>query len=96
MRDYFLPAIPNECLLDQFAYKITESTTSALICLTDTVGRLLESNRYVHCVIINFSKVFDTVNHEILLKKITTVFNPWQYIELDCFFSDRSQATRVG
>jgi len=86
MRDYFLTAIPNECLLDQFVYKITGSTTSALICLTDTVGRLLESNRYVRCV--DFSKTFDTVNYEILLKKITTVFNPWQYIELDCFFSN--------
>jgi len=50
----------------------------------------------VHCVIIDFSKAFDTVNHEILLKTITTVVNPWQYIELDCFFSDRSQATRVN
>ena len=37
--------------------------------LSDTVGRLLESNRSVRCVIIDFSKAFDTVNHEILLKK---------------------------
>ena len=50
----------------------------------------------MHCVIIDFSKAFDTVNHEILLKTITTVVNSWQYIELDCFFSDRSQATRVN
>ena len=50
----------------------------------------------MRCVIIDFLKAFDTVNHEILLKTITTVVNPWQYIELDCFFSDRSQATRVN
>jgi len=37
MRDFFLPVIPDECLRDQFAYKITGSTTSALVCLTDTV-----------------------------------------------------------
>ena len=53
MRDFFLPVIPDECLRDQFAYKITGSTTSALVYLTDTVGRLLESNRYVRCVMTN-------------------------------------------
>jgi len=53
MRDFFLPVIPDECLRDQFAYKITGSTTSALVYLTDTVDRLLESNRYVRCVMTN-------------------------------------------
>ena len=68
MRDFFLPVIPDECLRNQFAYKLTGSTTSALVYLTDTVGRLLESNRYVRCVMIDFSKAFDTVNHEVLVK----------------------------
>jgi len=87
MRDYFLPAIPmNVLLINLHTCKITGSTTSALICLTDTVGRLLESNRYVRCVIIDFSKAFDIANHEILQKKITTVLNPCEYIELYCFF----------
>jgi len=54
---------------DQYAYKITGSTTSALVCLTGTVGRLLESNRYVRCIMIDFYKAFDTVNHAFLLKQ---------------------------
>ena len=69
-RDYFIPYIPDDCLLDQYAYKITGSTTSMLVWLTDTVGRLLESNQYVRCIMIDFSKAFDTVNHETLLSKL--------------------------
>ena len=67
-----LPVIPNENLRDQFAYKLSGSTTSALVSLTDTVGRLLEVNKYVslRCIMIDFSKAFDTVNHEILLSKL--------------------------
>ena len=34
---------------DQFAYKITVSTTSALVYLTDTVGRLLYSEKRTSC-----------------------------------------------
>ena len=58
MRDFFLPVIPDECLCDQFAYKITGSTTSALVYLTDTVSRLLESqsSEYVRCVMIDFGE----------------------------------------
>ena len=43
---------------DQFAYKITGSTTSALVYLTDTVSRLLESqsSEYVPCVMIDFGE----------------------------------------
>ena len=70
MRKHLLPVIPNENLRDQFAYKLSGSTTSALVSLTDTVGRLLEVNKYVRCIMIDFPKAFDTVNHEILLSKM--------------------------
>ena len=47
MRKHLLPVIPNENLRDQFAYKLSGSTTSALVSLTDTVGIVLEVNKYV-------------------------------------------------
>ena len=36
MRKHLLPVIPNENLRDQYAYKLSGSTTSALVSLTDT------------------------------------------------------------
>jgi len=65
-----LPVIPNENLRDQFAYILSGSTTSAFVSLTDTVSRLLEVNKYVRCIVIDFSKAFDTVNYEIFLSKL--------------------------
>ena len=44
--DYLLPCIPSENLVDQYVYKLTGNTTCAIINITDTVGRMLESNRY--------------------------------------------------
>ena len=97
VRDYFIPYIPNDCLLDQYAYKITGSTTSMLICLSDMVGRLLESNRYVRCVMIDFSKAFDTVNHQILLSKLKMFPIPVNVIKwIMSFLTGRSQSTKVN
>ena len=42
----------------------------ALVCLHYHVTRLLESNAYVRCLIVNFSKAFDTIDHVILLSKL--------------------------
>jgi len=49
---YDIEAMKSSNLRDQFAYRLSGSTTSALVSLTDTIGRLLEVNNYV----INFSK----------------------------------------
>ena len=96
-RDYFIPYIPSDCLLDQYAYKITGSTTSMLISLTDTVGRLLESNQYVRCIMIDFSKAFDTVNHEILLSKLKLFPIPVNIIKwIMSFLTNRSQSTKAN
>ena len=96
MHDFFLPVIPDECLRDQFAYKITGST-SALVYLTDTVGRLLESNRYVRCVMIDFSKAFDTVNHEVLVRKLQQFALPGNNLKwIASSLLDRSQSTKVN
>jgi len=56
----------------------TGSTICALADLTYRIHTLLESNQYVRCVLIDFSKAFDTVDHTILARKLfrleTSVF----------------------
>jgi len=68
------PAIPLENLSDRFAFKPTGSTINALIYLTQHVTRLLENNAYVRCLMIDFSKALDVVNHVVLLSKLETLF----------------------
>jgi len=42
--------MPRENLVDQYAYKTTGSITHAVINITGTVGRMVESSRYVRCL----------------------------------------------
>ena len=55
-------------MVDQFASKPTGSTTAALVELLHLVHTMFDQgNDYVRCILIDFSKAFDVVNHEILL-----------------------------
>ena len=42
----------------------------ALIEITDNIKRLLDERNYVIGIFIDFKKAFDTVDHEIMLKKL--------------------------
>src|SRR5712691_1748562 len=47
VRKYLMPSLPSDLLNDQFAYKLTGSTTSALAAINHHVAKLLETNSYV-------------------------------------------------
>ena len=57
----------------QFGFRKFHSTSLALMYLVDKISKALHEGDYVLGVFIDFSKAFDTVNHEILLRKI------WHY-----------------
>ena len=67
------PAINTICIADQFGFRSTGSTTCALVYFMHHVGltRMLETNAFVRCLLIDFSKAFDTVDHAILLEKVS-------------------------
>ena len=97
--DYLIPYIPCEYLTDQYTYwyKTTGSTTCAIINITDTVGRMLENNRYVRCLLLDFSKAFDTVDHLLLLKKLHSYHLPGNISSwIVSFLTDRSQCTKIN
>jgi len=86
---YLLPALPS----DQFAYKPTGSTAAALIAITHHISHLLESSSYFRCILIDYSKAFDTINHAVLLQKLKQLNIPSNiFLFIINFLSGRTQA----
>ena len=71
VRRWLRPAINPSDICDQFAFRPTGSTTTALTFCFHHVTRLLETNQYVRCFLIDFRKAFDTVNHPVNQTKET-------------------------
>ena len=69
MHNYLLSALRDFDLSEQFAFKPTGSTTAAIFIMHH-VTRMLETNAYVRCLLVDFSKAFDTISHPILIKKL--------------------------
>ena len=55
------PAINLQSIADQFGFRPTGSTTCALVYFMHHVTRMLETNAYVRCLLVDFSKAFDIV-----------------------------------
>ena len=95
---YLWPSMNDEQMSDQFAFKPTGSTTAAIIELLHIFLSMFDQcNDYVRCVLIDYTKTFDVVNHEILLKELSilglniSIFN-W----IADFLTGRSQAVKLG
>jgi hypothetical protein len=58
---------------DQYAFRPTGSTTSALISLFHHMSNLLQNYPFVHLIALDFSKAFDTVRHSTLLQKFANL-----------------------
>ena len=54
----------------QFGFRTGHSTDHALISLTETIKASLDKKRFGCGIFIDLQKAFDTVNHDILLKKL--------------------------
>ena len=55
---------------NQFGFRPSHSTTHALIGATENLYKSLDSNLHTLGIFIDFSKAFDTVNHNILCSKL--------------------------
>jgi hypothetical protein len=85
------PAIPSELLTDQFAFRPTGSTTCALVYFMHHVTNMLEHNAYVRCLLVDFSKAFDRVDHLILVSKLSELqISPFIFNWLISFLTGRS------
>ena len=67
---------------NQFGFRKNHSTNHALLHLTEDIRQAIDSNKFACGVFIDLQKAFDTVDHNILLKKlehygIRGVANDW-------------------
>ena len=91
------PAISRQTIADQFAFRLTGSTTAALVYFMHHVTRLLENKSHVRCLFIDFSKAFDVVSHDILLAKLKALELPaFVFNWIISFLTGRSQLCKVG
>jgi len=97
VRKWLLPALPAGDIDDQFGFRPTGSTTSALVYFMHHVTRLLETNKYVRCLCVDFSKAFDVVDHGILSEKLARLSLPENiFMWLLSFLTGRSQQVKLN
>ena len=91
----------------QFGFRKHHSTTDALVDLTEDIRQAIDDNQFSCGVFIDLQKAFDTVDHDILLKKlehygIRSVANDWfksylknrkQFVSILGFDSDLANVT---
>ena len=81
----------------QFGFQSGMSTEYAVNALLHNIVNTLENKEYGVCILLDFAKAFDTVNHEILLKKLDHygmrgVAQQW----FRSYLTNRMQCTEVG
>ena len=54
----------------QFGFRSNHSTVHAVLSIIDKVQKAIEDREHSCGIFLDFSKAFDTVNHEILLTKL--------------------------
>ena len=76
----------------QYGFRKNHSTYMALLHLIDKVISALENNEYTCSIFLDFSKAFDTTNHNILLAKLYKYgFQDITYKWLSSYVSNRAQ-----
>ena len=85
-----------EDLNDQFAFRPTGSTTSALAALLSKITEHLESNSYVRVFSLDFSKAFDSVRHaELCIKLANLSIQDNVYNWIVSYLNNRHHCTKV-
>lgn len=80
----------------QYGFRPGRSTEDALFKLTETVIRSLDKNKKILAIFLDLAKAFDTVCHELLLKKISTFASPKVVDLFKSFLSDRKNHVNIN
>ena len=82
----------------QFGFRSNHSTIHAMSSIYEVLLKSNDDNLYNCCLFLDFSKAFDTVSHEILIKKLENNFGFRDNTKLflSNYLSNRHQYTRVS
>ena len=82
---------------NQFGFQKGMSTEFAINALVDNIVRCLENKETGYCIFLDFAKAFDTVNHQILLKKLEYYGIRGTALKwFTSYLSNRMQCTEIG
>ena len=71
VQKYLWPSLNDDMMNDQFGFRPTGSTTCALIYMLHKIYSMFENgNEYVRCILIDYCKAFDVIDHAILLTEL--------------------------
>jgi len=71
----------------QFGFQKGRSTVHSLIEIVENIRSCMDNSMYGCGIFIDLKKAFDTVNHEILIKKIGTLWGERKKFGVVCFVS---------
>ena len=81
----------------QYGFRTGHSTLHALITASENVYKALDQNHYTLGIFLDFSKAFDTVNHDILLSKLKHYgINNTMHKLFSSYLSNRFQYVSYG
>ena len=70
---------------NQFGFRKGKSTSLAIIKLVTHVVQAYHQKIYSACFFLDFKKAFDTVNHDLLIKKTRTLWFSWPVLQILVF-----------
>ena len=81
----------------QFGFRKGYSTEQAILEITDSIKTAIDQNQVTCGVFLDFSKAFDTVNHQILLSKLDKYgFRGIPHLWFTDYLTNRKQFVKVG
>lgn len=82
---------------NQFGFRKKSSTTSACINLTNFLTKNLDDGKYVACMFLDLRRAFDSLDHALLVKKLTSFKLSNKSIELiQSYLYNREQVVKIG
>jgi len=81
----------------QYGFKKGVSCSDAIVSLTEFIYKSLNEKKFVITLFMDLKKAYDTVNHDILLKKLEAYGIRGEILKwFESYLSDRKQRVKIG